>query len=311
MKTPWYETSGGALAALLLTKQFVKTDLYTIILANGQGTLYFSTGLIDVTIASPATTWKANLVTFGLPGGTTSTGLWKLGLDVSTWQVATVPRPVDLSGTTYPDLINGQPWLQAIRGGAFDGAEVQIDRAYFAAHPAGAPASVSPTGIITLFYGRMADIDITRAQAILNINSHLELLNTAMPRNNWQSACRHTLFDAGCTLTPASYAATGSAQSASTQQIIKTTITTPGSLTYTLGRLVMTSGANSGFQRTIRKFTSGVQFELISPLPYAVTAGDTFTVYPGCDKTMTTCGLYSNLANYGGEPDVPDPETAV
>lgn len=312
MKAPWYETSGGALVALLLTKQFVMIDLYTIILANGQGTLRFACGSIDVFVPSPSTTWLANKVTFGLPGGGNMKGRWKQGLDVSTWTVATVPRPVDLAGTTYPDLINGQTWLKAARGGAFDGANVQVDRAYFAAHPTGSvPNTVTPTGVITLFYGHVAEVDITRVQAILNINSHLDLLNAAFPRNNWQSSCRYTLFDSACALTAATYAVSSTAAAASTPQIIKTSLTTPGSLSYKLGRLVMTGGQNSGFKRTIRNFISGSQFELISPLPFAVATGDGFTVYPGCDKTMATCTLFSNLANFGGEPDVPDPETAV
>lgn len=312
MKVPYYETSAGATVALLLTKQFVKIDLYTIILANGAGVLRFTTGLIDVTIPAGPTTWKANTVDFGLPGGGSVTGHWKVGLDVDTWQVATTPRPVDLAGTTYPDLINSQPWLPAIRAGALDGAEIQVDRAFFAAHPAGnVPSSVSPTGVITLFYGRVAEVDITRTQAILSINSHLEMLSNMFPRNNWQTACRYTLFDAGCALTAGSFAAAGTAAAGSTQQQINTAITTPSPLTYQLGRLVMTSGQNAGFGRTIRDFASGLWFRLIAPLPFPVATGDAFTIYPGCDKTLAMCGNFSNTANYGGEPYVPDPETAV
>jgi len=56
---------------------------------------------------------------------------------------------------------------------------------------------------------------------------------------------------------------------------------------------------------------SGI-FVLTQALPYAPAAGDTFVVYPGCDKSQRTCRLkFNNLANFGGFPYVPAPETAA
>jgi hypothetical protein len=56
---------------------------------------------------------------------------------------------------------------------------------------------------------------------------------------------------------------------------------------------------------------SGV-FVLTQPLPYAPAASDTFTVYPGCDKSQRTCQLkFNNIANFAGFPYVPAPETAA
>ncbi len=53
-------------------------------------------------------------------------------------------------------------------------------------------------------------------------------------------------------------------------------------------------------------------FILTQPLPYAPAASDTFTVYPGCDKSQRTCKLkFNNLANFGGFPYTPTPETAA
>jgi hypothetical protein len=40
--------------------------------------------------------------------------------------------------------------------------------------------------------------------------------------------------------------------------------------------------------------------------------GDTFTAYPGCDKTQNTCtSKFNNLVNFGGFPYVPVPEAAI
>ena len=56
---------------------------------------------------------------------------------------------------------------------------------------------------------------------------------------------------------------------------------------------------------------SGI-FVLTQPLPYAPAASDTFTVYPGCDKSQRTCQLkFNNIVNFAGFPYVPAPETAA
>jgi hypothetical protein len=72
----------------------------------------------------------------------------------------------------------------------------------------------------------------------------------------------------------------------------------------------MTSGANQGFSRAVKLWTSG-SFTLQNPLPWVVATGDTFTAYAGCDKQFTTCGLFGNEPNYGGQPYIPDPTTAI
>jgi uncharacterized phage protein (TIGR02218 family) len=77
--------------------------------------------------------------------------------------------------------------------------------------------------------------------------------------------------------------------------------------------LTWTSGANAKLSRAIRQYT-GVSggMTLIAPMPFAVAAGDAFTAYPGCDKQMATCSSkFSNLINFGGQPFIPSPETAV
>ena len=83
---------------------------------------------------------------------------------------------------------------------------------------------------------------------------------------------------------------------------------------YTLGFVTFASGQNTGFSGSVKTMavSSGlVQLQLIRPMPFAVAAGDTVLLVPGCDKTMATCGLYGNQIHYGGCPFVPNPEQAV
>ena len=165
--------------------------------------------------------------------------------------------------------------------------------------------------IVDYFAGRVAAVDIMRNQAIVSVNSWLDQFQLMMPRNLWQAACRWTLFDAGCTLSQAAFAKTGAAQAGSTQSQIVTTGLAQPSGYFTLGQVTMTSGLNGGFRRMVKSF-DGTTMQLIAPFPFTVAVGDTFTAYPGCDKSANTCSVkFSNFVNYGGTDLVPKPETAV
>jgi hypothetical protein len=112
MKIPWYETSAGATAALLASRNFVKCDLYTITLRGG-GILRFCTGNIDVAVPGYFT-WDADTVPVGILSGGSSRAHYKIGTDVDVWQFPLAVRPVNIAGGAYPDLIGNKTWLQAV-----------------------------------------------------------------------------------------------------------------------------------------------------------------------------------------------------
>jgi len=72
------------------------------------------------------------------------------------------------------------------------------------------------------------------------------------------------------------------------------------------GLITITSGENEGVQMEIYAFTAP-QFVLHLPLPYALAAGDTYSVTPGCRKRYTEdCRTkWNNTNNFGGFPMVP------
>lgn len=48
------------------------------------------------------------------------------------------------------------------------------------------------------------------------------------------------------------------------------------------------------------------EIELYLSLPYEITPGDLFTIYPGCDKSRVCCAvLFDNTINMFATPDVP------
>ncbi len=313
MKTPWYETSPGAIAALLATRSFVDADCYSFKLAGafgGASELLYSAGPIDV--KAPGSYWSSKGPTFDQDKAK-AVAHWKVGLDVDTWQVVIAPRLVDpLTGAQFPDSIGNQPWLAAAQAGALDNAEVQVDRAIAPAWPAAGAPFLSPTGIVTIFYGTVGEIDVGRSQAVITIYSHLKKLANPLPRNLFQAGCVHTLFDQGCTLASSSFAVAGTVSSpGSAPNMFNSAVAAPaGSGTYALGRVVMTSGRSQGYARTVRSWSAGA-FALIAPFPFGVGIGDSFTAYPGCDKSFGTCSAFQNTANFGGCLSIPVPETAL
>lgn len=295
--------------------------IYTITLFGG-GVLRFTDADFDIkAVASTGPlniagqTYSASSVRIDTKQSKTQAH-WKIGLDTDQYVLAVMPRPFEpVSGEAFPDQIGGVPWLQAAQAGALDAADFQVDECYFGALPTWPmpTGGAKPVGCKTIFAGVVAEVDTTNAIAILTVNDYRSLLSYSMPRNYYEAQCRHTLFDVGCTLSAASYAVPATVGAGSTAAaIVAPGLATPqGSRSYTLGRIVFTSGQNQTFQRTVKSWDGSFTLSLLNPLPYVPAPGDTFTAYPGCDKLLTTCNAFNNVINYGGQPFIPPPEVVA
>lgn len=292
-------------------------DLYTITLFNGV-VLRFTTADFDIlyngslySSGGVRVDQKSNKVV----------AHWKVGLDVDTWVVVLMPRPVDpITGVTFPDTIGDMPFIQAAHSGWLSNADFQVDRCYFSPIPTWPmpPTGAVALGARTIFAGTVDEVDCTDLVVILNCNDYRNLLTISMPRNFYQAQCSHTLFDVGCnadgTMVRSSFAVNGSAKAGSTQgQIVSPGLAAPGgSGTYALGRIIMTGGQNAGFSRTVASWDA-VNFimKLVNPFPFTIVAGDTFSASAGCDFQRTTCIKFNNLLNFRGFPFIPNPETGA
>lgn len=79
---------------------------------------------------------------------------------------------------------------------------------------------------------------------------------------------------------------------------------------YDGGLVRFETGDNAGILREIKSanLDSGgeVSLSLYLRMPFNVSAGDTFTIWPGCDKSPGTCqSRFSNIFNFQGFPYVP------
>lgn len=287
------KSADPALVTLLSTaREFWMADCYTITLVDGTVVRYTSAD-IDVTVDG---------YTFSHNGPLISRSRTRVALGTAVDQL-----DLTLAATTA-DLLGGLPWLQAITNGALDGATVLLKRA-IAASPADALAG-NIAGTVHQFEGRMSDTTTDSLESRAVVRSFLELLNTQLPHNLYQPPCGNSLFNTGCGVSRAAFAAFSAVASGSTRQVLNCALANAAGY-FDIGEVVMTSGQNQGVIRTVKTYTPGV-VALAYPLPKSVAEGDSFTIYPGCDRRMTTCAdKFGNKPRFRATPFVPAPETAL
>src|ERR1700674_4426926 len=165
-----------------------------------------------------------------------------------------MPRATDyVTGAAFPDTVGGVPFIQACHAGYLDSADFQVDRAYFTAPPTWPmpPAGQTPVSCRTIFAGSVAEADTTTSAVVLRVNDYRNLMNYQMPRHVFLAQCRHTLFDVDCNasgnMSAAAFAVNGVVGVGSMAEVVVAQgLAAPlGSRTYSLGRIVMTSGNNS------------------------------------------------------------------
>ncbi|MGH9676596.1 MAG: DUF2163 domain-containing protein [Candidatus Acidiferrum sp.] len=216
------------------------------------------------------------------------------GLEVDQQQITVFARATDTVG--------GVPFLTALRNGVFDGCEIQRERAFLNSWSRADTAN--PIGSVILFKGRIGTVDnVGRTSAQITVNSDLVLLDLHMPRNVYSPTCLHVLYDSGCTLNKSAFGTAGTVGAGSTGSIINW----PGaSANFIQGTMTFSSGVYAGVSANVKSAIAGASLSLAYPLLNGPGTGDAFTVYFGCDHTLSTCiNKFNNKTNFRGFPFVP------
>lgn len=305
------KSSSAPLVALINSKAFFSANCYTFSLATG---VVVRLTAADFDVVSGGFTWTIRPRIEAAQNRPTAH--WKMGLDVDSWTATILPRAADeFTGAPFPDRIGDEPFLAYAAAGGFSGAEILVERAFFAAPGPAWPLSAAartPVGMLTLFKGLVGEVNLTSSAVAITAQDYRVLLSTQMPRNLYQASCLNQLFDARCALSSGPFARTGTVGDFSTRSIINAAVASPGgSGTWVLGRMVFSSGRNSGQQRMVADWDGAQEFRLANPLLFAPEIGDAFTVYPGCDKSEASCFAFGNHDNFRGFSRIPTPETAL
>jgi uncharacterized phage protein (TIGR02218 family) len=299
-------------------------------------------GLIAYLNATTATPPMAHLVTFTPKVG--SAAYWtdwtsdltvgghtfKAGGQGTTFPIPRVTKRREVAGMEIGSVsltlecgetaaLNGTLLPVAAAQRVLDGATVLVERLYMPT-----PGDVS-LGAMHLFQGYVGEVKAGGLSVEIEVESGVALLNVEIPRITFQAGCPNTLYDGICGLTRGDFTVTGTVSSGATTTTIPTSRTeATGTINengwYALGVIAFTSGACNGEKRTVRTYSNtGGTFTLDRPLPAAPGNGDTFSVYPGCPKTIAACEnntaasgpQFNNRAHFRGFPFVPKNEVAM
>lgn len=292
--------SAGTIALLNSGRMFHIADYYTFTLRTGTHLRYTSA---DVDMLYPDGSFIPFI--YSSSGPTIKRGSIKTEIGIK------VAKCSLTLGVGPAITVLGVPWPQFVERGGLDGADVLIQRCYMATW------GDLNNGLVTLFSGRVSDVQPSRTVIEVEVSSDLELLNINMPRRLYQPGCPRALYDAGCRVNQSDFTATGTVGAGSTKStIIVVDGASPLSNTsnfYDLGSITMTSGANINAMRTVADHVgSSNTLRIYPPFDETPAVGDTLEVIPGCNKTLDHCqNKFNNIAQFGGFPYVPVPETAV
>jgi uncharacterized phage protein (TIGR02218 family) len=128
----------------------------------------------------------------------------------------------------------------------------------------------------------------------------------------FQASCTHVFGDEMCGFDRTTMEEVITVISGTTQSQLEYSGAAPSPTTlFDNGTVIGTTGANTGYKRSITRVISNVVY-LLDPWVFPVEVDDTFTLLPGCDHKLETCDeTFDNLGRFGGFPYVPPPENAV
>lgn len=124
---------------------------------------------------------------------------------------------------------------------------------------------------------------------------------------NYAAECDAQLGDSRCGVTLASFTATESVTSVTSNQVFAATGLSQSDDYYNYGLVTFTSGLNDGIAREVKDYVDATgTITTFLPFPYAIAVSDTFEVYAGCDKRKTTCvSKFNNVINFRGHDMIP------
>lgn len=198
---------------------------------------------------------------------------------------------LEFDGTAEAELI----------GGYYDYAKVEVFLVNY--------ANLS-LGKIQLARGTLGEITIGRGQAKTEVRGLAQELQQDVLELT-SPTCRADLGDARCKVNLAAFTVSGTITAATSSKIFADSSRGEGGGYFNGGLLTWTSGENAQLKMEVKSFNA-TQFELHHAMPYPVQIGDTYQVYRGCDKALSTCkNVFNNVVNFRGEPHLPGIDQVV
>lgn len=283
------QVSAELLNYLNSRKQIYLCDLYELELANGLVFRYANYGM-DITLPD------GHFYTSKGPKFTRD----KISLS-SQITVDEINVTMEIDST---DTVGGVPMMHVANNGGFDCANLTLSFCFM-----DSPGVV--VGAIEMFGGDIAINNGGGLELALKVKSSAQKLDVEYPRRKYYPTCPYTLYSAGCGLNINSFTSYGTIRSIiAGTYYFDTTLEFPESY-YNNGGIEFLTGALTGVSAPI-KYSGSSDFILLIPLAVAPAPGDTFRVYPGCNKTASECSnKFGNFYRNRATPYIPLKESII
>lgn len=182
-----------------------------------------------------------------------------------------------------------------ILAGKYDFAEVEIFQVNYGDLSQGA---------LKLRRGWLGEVSAGGGKFVAEIRGLAQRLSRTIGEL-YSPSCRAKLGDARCGVDLAPLTVTGTITGVTDSRVFADSSRAEEAGHFNGGKITFTSGPNNGISMEVKEYTPG-NIALVLPMPYAVAAGNSYSMEPGCDKTFATCrARYDNAVNFRGEPHVP------
>ena len=161
-------------------------------------------------------------------------------------------------------------------------------------------------GVVPLRRGWLGQVTRAGAHYVAELRGLHDLLQRPVG-DYYTPECRFDLGDASCGVNLASRTVTGSVTAVIDKANFVDSAQSAATSLFAYGKLTWLTGLNNGQSMEVKAWENSTQtFSLWLPMPNAIQAGDSYSVYAGCDKRFSTCrNSFFNGANFGGFPYVP------
>lgn len=214
---------------------------------------------------------------------------------------ATVDNMTVTIYTDGNDEVATSTFMQAARLGALDDGTLSFYQCYF-------NDDGEIVGALLIFKG---EIEIKSGGGLkieLDCKSSLQRLDVEWPLRKYYVECPFSVYDSCCGVDIESFKVSGSVVNGSTSTVILTNNTMTANF-YDNGGITFTSGVLNGVTMPIRTNTANIIY-LMTELVATPAPGDTYKIYPGCNKTPAMCeSRFHNGGRNRSTPYVPLPDT--
>lgn len=217
-----------------------------------------------------------------------------------------IEESIDLGIATIDFLVtnSGNDMEPVITANDLDMASIVVRRVH---------VSTPDAGAMEIYRGKVGDYTLNRDQISGQARNFFNSINVQWPMYTYMDQCAWRFGSAGCGFDTSSITISSTAYPVSSGYRLGAFLNTSSKALgyYEKGRFTFTSGSNSGQTRSVRVH-SGTRVEFSHSMPYNISSGDGFSLYPGCRKRLVDdChSKYNNVRNNLSFPWIPKQENA-